>query len=87
MWPNKITVLKFVQGFAFGGTGRLVLDLAPGLDPSRFKVHMRCLKCTGPFVGEIRARGVPLAEYKINSLHNHTTLREQLWLATYIRRN
>ncbi len=87
MGPNRIKLLKFVTAFAFGGTERHVVSLAQGLDPSRFELHMGCLRSAGVFVGEIRARGIPLVEYKISSLYHPNTLKEQLRLARYVRRN
>lgn len=85
--PKRIKLLKFVTGFAFGGTERQVVSLMEGLDPSRFEVHMGCLKRVGPFVDGIQAREIPLVEYEINSLYNHRTLRQELRFARYIRRN
>lgn len=85
--PKRIKLLKFVEGFAFGGTERHVVSLTEGLDPSMFEVHMGCFKRIGPFVDGIQAREIPLVEYKINSLYNHRTLRQELRFARYIRRN
>jgi len=85
--PDRISVLKFTTLFAIGGTERHVLNLAKELDPSRFELHLGCLKRWGEFLNEIEARKIPLAEYRITSLYRPRTFRQQLRFAGDLRRN
>ena len=48
-----VKLLQFLTLFAIGGTERQVMNLARGLDPSRFEVHFACLKRVGEFIEEI----------------------------------
>lgn len=85
MQATKIKLLKFVTGFALGGTERQVVNLVKGIDLSTFELHVGCLNAVGHGVDGIKARGVPLVEYKINSLYKPNTFKQQLRLARYVR--
>lgn len=83
--PVRIKLLEFVSQFAIGGTERHVVNLARGLDPSRFELSFACFRRAGPFLKDIERLQTPLAEYNINSLHNRNTLKQQLRFARHIR--
>src|SRR2546425_8100777 len=78
--PNRIKLLKFVTlvGNCNGGTENQVMNLVQALDPSRFDVHLACLRRWGHLPKEIEARQVPLVQYNINRLCNHKAFQEQL---------
>jgi len=84
--PERVRLLKFLADFAFGGTERQVANLVQGLDASKFELHAGCFNSLGPLLNELRDRGVPLAEYRINCLYNHRAAKQVLRLAAYIRR-
>jgi len=84
---DRIRLLTFVNGFAMGGTERHVVNLGRALDRTRFDIHLACFRRWGHFLGEIEASSLPIWEYRIDSLHNHRTLREQWRFVRDLRRN
>jgi glycosyltransferase involved in cell wall biosynthesis len=87
MPQEKIKLLEFLTNFMIGGTERQVVNLARGLDRSRFDLHVGCLGRSGDFLSHVEGNSIPVSEYRINSLCNHTTLREQWKFAGYLNRN
>ena len=87
MQSNRVKLLKFVAFFAIGGTERHVVNLSRELDTSKFELHLVCFKRWGELLGEIETLGVPISEYKINSLYSPQTLRQQLRFSGFLRRN
>jgi L-malate glycosyltransferase len=87
MTQEKIKLLEFLTNFMIGGTERQVVNLARGLDRSRFDLHVGCLGRSGDFLNHVEGNSIPVSEYRINSLRNHTTLREQWKFARYLKRN
>jgi len=85
--PERIRLLQFLAVFAIGGTERHFMNLTAGLDRARFDLHVGCLKRFGEFLPEISARRIPVTDYKISRLYGPHTLRQQLRLAAYLRRN
>jgi glycosyltransferase involved in cell wall biosynthesis len=84
---DRIRLLKFVTVFAIGGTERHVVNLARGLDPSRFELHLACFRRRGALLNEVDLNRVPLSEYNITHFYNYGALRKGMKLARYIRRN
>jgi len=87
MGPARIRLLNFVTDFSIGGTERQVMNLVRGLDSSRYDVHYGCLRRTGRFLREVEGLGVPLTEYGIHNLYNHTAFWQRLRCARHIRKN
>ena len=75
---STVRLLQFVSVFAIGGTERHVVDLARGLDRTRFDLQLACFKRWGDFLADVEATRTPLAEYRIGSLYRGRTLRQQL---------
>jgi L-malate glycosyltransferase len=84
---DAVRLLQFVSVFAIGGTERQVVNLAQGLDRSRFDLHFACFNRWGAFLEDIEATGGPLTEYRIDCLYSAKTLRQQLRFARNLRRN
>lgn len=84
---EKVKLLKFVTCFAVGGTERHVVNLVRNLNPSRFEIHLACLRRRGEFLQQIDLDRIPLTEYKINRLYNLKTLCQHFRFARYLRRN
>lgn len=84
---DPIKLLEFTTLFAIGGTERHVVNLAKGLDRSRFDLHFACLKRWGDLLKEIEALQIPLTEYGIHSLYNRRAFRERLRFARYLRQH
>lgn len=82
----RIKLLKFVVVFGFGGTERQVMNLTHGLDRVRFEPRFACLKRWGHFLDELEQQGIPVSEYRIDSLYKPRTLRQQWRLARDMRR-
>ncbi|MDD5680060.1 MAG: glycosyltransferase [Candidatus Omnitrophica bacterium] len=53
-----VNVLYVILNLGQGGAERVVIDLAKGLDRSRFKPMVCCLYDKGPFAGELEEAGI-----------------------------
>ena len=85
--PNRITLLKMLTNFHIGGTERQVANLALGIDPSRFDLHLACLRHSGELLEELETLRVPRPEFRIGSLYSPKTVWQAMRLARYVRRN
>ena len=83
---TPIKVLKFVAAFGWGGTERQFVNLALGLDASRFAVHFGCLRRYGVLLQDIESFRVPVFNYDVVSVHGLRAIAAQLALARDIRR-
>jgi glycosyltransferase involved in cell wall biosynthesis len=87
MQPNRIKLLKMLTNFHIGGTERQVVNLALGIDPARFDLHLACLQSSGALLGELKALQVPRPEFRIGRFYNPVTFWQGMRLAQYIRKN
>jgi len=87
MQPNRIKLLKMLTSFQIGGTERQVVNLALGIDASRFDLHLACLRCSGSLLGELKTLQIPRPEFRIGGFYNPRTLWQGIRLAQYIRKN
>ncbi len=87
MQGERVRLLKLLTVFGMGGTERQAVALGRALDPSRFELHVGCLRRWGHLLEEIETLGVPLAEYRIDRLYGPRALRQQVRLARDLRRN
>jgi len=76
-----------LTSFHIGGTERQVVNLALGIDPSRFDLHLACLRCSGTLLGELKTLQVPRPEFRIGRFYNPRTFWQGIRLAQYIRKN
>lgn len=83
---DRIRVLQFLIVFALGGTERQVVNLARGLDPSRFELHFGCFRRWGELLAEITDLGIPVAEYPVRKLYDAHSWRERLRFVRDLRR-
>lgn len=81
-----IRLLKIVPTLLCGGTENQVMTLCRSLDRSHYDLEFACLRRLGPFVEEIRARGIPLNEYRTPSFKSITGLAEQVKFARHLAR-
>ena len=79
-------VFEFLVVFALGGTERQVVNLARGLDPSRFEVHIGCLSRQGELLSEVTERDIPISEYRITNLYGTRAWKERLRFLRYLKR-
>jgi glycosyltransferase involved in cell wall biosynthesis len=85
--PDRRKLLKFINLLAIGGTEHQFLLTASSLDPDRFELHLACLQRRGALLKRVEELGCPLVEYPITSLYKWSTVRQQMRLARYLRRN
>lgn len=83
---RPINLLKFVATFGWGGTERQFVNLALGLDASRFTVHFGCLRRFGVMLDEIEASGIAVRHYDVTTFRNIKVVAAQYLLARDIRR-
>lgn len=92
--PNrKIKILFFIGSLRLGGAEKQVVELALGLDKSRFDVEICCINKGGDMVEDVRRAGVPvhLADIslpygKCNPLSWLHLLKNLMRVNGYIRR-
>ena len=87
MQSNRIKLLKMLTNFHIGGTERQVANLALGIDPSRFDLHLACLRNSGELLAELETLQVPRPEFRIGRFYSPKTFWQGIRLAQYIRRN
>jgi L-malate glycosyltransferase len=83
---DRVRLLTFMTLFAIGGTERHVVNLADGLDYSRFELEFGCLRRSGEFLPQLEARGLKVREYAVARLYGAHTLAQQLRFARHLRR-
>jgi len=76
-----------LTNFRIGGTERQVANLALGIDPLQFDLHLACLCQMGELLEELETLRVPRPEFRIGSLYSPRTLWQGIRLAHYVRRN
>jgi L-malate glycosyltransferase len=84
---DRIRLLNMLTSFQIGGTERQVVNLALGFDPSRFDLHLACLRNRGELLEEVARLPVPRPVFDIGRLYGVKTLWQAIRLALYIRRN
>ena len=87
MRSNKIKLLEMLTNFHIGGTERQVANLAMGIDPAHFDLHLACLRNSGELLAELETLRVPRLEFRIGRLYSPKTLWQGIRLAQYVRRN
>jgi L-malate glycosyltransferase len=65
---SQVPVAIFLTSFHPGGTERQMVELARRLDPSRFTVHMACLRREGAWLSRAAERAASIAEFSIGGL-------------------
>src|SRR3977135_2845596 len=87
MASTRIKLLKMITNFRIGGTERQVINLALGIDSSRFDLHLASMSHSGELLGELERLHVPQPEFKIASLYPPFTGWQAMQMARYIRRH
>lgn len=57
---GKVKLLLTIPNFNTAGSGKVLYDLAKGLDPSKFDVHIACSHKDGLFFTEVEKLGLPI---------------------------
>ena len=82
-WP----VLLMARELDLGGSERQMTEIAKALDRSRFEPHVGCFRPEGLRGPELRAAGVPIAQFPVHSFASPSALSSAWQLARYIRRH
>jgi L-malate glycosyltransferase len=85
--PGRPRVLMMLTSFQIGGTERQVINVALGLDRSRFDLHLASIHRYGPLLEEVKSLEVPQRSFEITSFYRPSTFMQALRLAWYIRKN
>lgn len=56
----KLKILYTIPNFDTAGSGKVLYDLAKGLDRERFEVHIACSHNRGAFFNEVEKLGLPV---------------------------
>lgn len=57
---KKIKILYTIPNFNTAGSGKVLYDLAKGLDKDKFEVLIACSNANGPFFKDVEALGLPI---------------------------
>ena len=87
MDSNKIKLLQMPANFHIGGTERQVVNLALGIDSSRFDLHLACLRNSGELLEELEPLHIPRSEFRIGPFYSPATFWQGIRLSSYIRRH
>jgi glycosyltransferase involved in cell wall biosynthesis len=87
MHSTKIKLLEMLTNFHIGGTERQVANLASGIDPSQFDLHLACLRHSGELLAELETLRVPRSEFRIGKLYSPKTFWQGIRLAHYVKKN
>jgi glycosyltransferase involved in cell wall biosynthesis len=87
MPDNKIKLLQMLTNFHIGGTERQVTNLARGIDPAHFDLHLACFRYRGELLAEVESLPLPRSEFRIGRLYSPKTFWQGIRLARYVRRN
>src|SRR6266850_396635 len=79
-------ILNVVPTLMCGGTENQFMALGRLLDRTRFDLEFACLRKWGPFVEELAARQIPLAEYRVTTFRSVSALAQQARLVRQIMR-
>jgi len=67
--PDRIRLLNMPTSFGIDGMERRVVNLAPGLDPSRFDLCLACRRNTSELLTELAPLPVPPPVFRIGRLY------------------
>lgn len=60
MSDKKLKILYTIPNFDTAGSGKVLYDLAKGLDKNKFEVHIACRHNKGAFFSEVEKLGLPI---------------------------
>jgi len=72
--PARTSVLLLARQLNFGGSERQVCEMAKGLDPAKFAVHVGAFYSGGARAREVEARGIPVVEIPVRSFKSPSNM-------------
>ena len=85
MSDQKIRILHVLGSLGIGGTERQQAELLKRLPPERIEQLVATMQASGPFLGEIEARGVEVIKFGFTSFYNRAAVRNCRSLARIIK--
>ncbi|MCX7549063.1 glycosyltransferase family 4 protein [Xanthomarina sp. F1114] len=77
---KKIRILFTISNFNTAGSGKVVYDLAKGLDKSKFEVHIACGDDKGAFFKTVKALGLPIHIFETKTAYRpYFSLPIRVW--------
>jgi L-malate glycosyltransferase len=83
--PKPIPVLLMTRALGLGGSERQLTEVARSLDRNWFEPHVGCFHAEGFRAEELRASGVPLAEFHVPSFLRPEVFSGAWALGAYLR--
>jgi len=80
-----IPVMLMIRELNLGGSERQMTEVARSLDRSRFEPHVGCFRAGGIRGDELRAAGVPVAEFPVHSYKSWSAITGARSIIRYIR--
>lgn len=86
---SKIKVLLTIPNFDTAGSGKVVYDLAKGLDKSKFEVEIACAHNKGSFFKTVEALGYPIRIFETKTPYRpyYSLLYRVLPVAKFYKKN
>ena len=84
--PSRVTILFLPCNMRIGGAERQLVDLATGLDRTRYRPLVTCFRETGPFFDELIAAGIPARFLNMRPYYDLRGLKAVLTIAAILRR-
>lgn len=75
MNASRPNVCVLTESFSHGGTERQFTELVTRLDRQKYNVRLACLNRAGPLYEQVRAAGLPVAEFPLRGWLNGKTAR------------
>jgi L-malate glycosyltransferase len=82
---KPVPVLLMARELNLGGTERQLTEIARSLDRALFEPHVGCLRDVGMRGEELRAAGIPVARFPVDSFRSPSLLRAVRKLGAHIR--
>jgi glycosyltransferase involved in cell wall biosynthesis len=83
--PNPCPVLLMTRSLGLGGTERQLTEIAKALDRSQFAPHVGCFEAAGFRAEELRAAGVPIAQFHVSSFLGPALFTGAFALGRYLK--
>ncbi|MBN1901236.1 glycosyltransferase [Candidatus Sumerlaeota bacterium] len=83
---KKIKIIYFIGSLRLGGAEKQVVELALGLDRSRYDMEICCINQGGPMVEAVRASGIPVNIFEVSLPYGKFNPRSWFHLLKNLRR-
>jgi glycosyltransferase involved in cell wall biosynthesis len=84
---RPVAVLLLAQHLGQGGSERQLAEIAKGLNPARFTVHVGCFRPDGFHSTELSRQGIPILHLPVYSFRSIAAITGAWQLGRYLRRH